>query len=71
MDSVETLDAHISAQALQIPPRFVGGIRVAVFPGSSLAIGCRGIGLASVENDLAEAQLVSHGESRRSEWLGR
>ena len=67
MDSVETLYAQNSAQALQIPSKVIGGIRVALFPSTSLAIGCRGIGLASVENDLAEAQLVSHAESRRSE----
>jgi len=71
MNSVGTLDAHISAQALQIPSRVICGTRVALFPGSSLAFGHRGINLASLENDLAEAQLATHEESRKSEPFGR
>lgn len=71
MDSVETLDAQISAQSLQIPSRVIGGTRVALFRGSSLAIGCRGFGLASLGNGLAGAELANHEESRRSESLGR
>ncbi len=71
MDSVETVDAQISAQALQIPSRIISGTRVALYPGSSLAFGSDGINLASLENNLAEAELANHEESRKSEPFGR